>query len=81
MRDHYRLRGITAMQVIEEYGFGFVLGNVVKYILRHEHKHDKQDLIKAVWYLAYHITSDLSVADKMADELTQSVGEANERLA
>lgn len=80
MREHYRRHGITAMDVIQEYKFGFVLGNVVKYILRHEHKHHNHDLIKAIWYLAYHVTNDLSVADRISDDITKHLGEANERV-
>jgi hypothetical protein len=80
MREHYRRCGITAMQVIEEYKFGFVLGNVVKYILRHEHKHHKEDLVKAIWYLVYEVTTDLALADSVADDITKHAGEANERM-
>ena len=64
----------------KEYKFGFVLGNVVKYILRHEHKHHKEDLIKAIWYLVYEVTTDLALADSVADDITKHTGEANERL-
>lgn len=45
-------RGMEAIDVIEEFGLGFHLGNSVKYILRAGKKDSYiQDLEKAVWYL------------------------------
>lgn len=45
-----------AIKVIEAWGLGFCLGNVVKYISRAEHKGASlQDLKKAAWYLAREI--------------------------
>lgn len=52
---HYRRRGLEAIDVIEAFGLNFHLGNVVKYILRHEAKGGLQDLEKALWYLAREI--------------------------
>lgn len=46
---HYR--GDRVMRIIEQYGLGFCLGNVVKYVLRHEAKAGIEDLRKARWYL------------------------------
>lgn len=44
------------IKVIEYYGLGFCLGNVVKYILRAPHKGTEiEDLEKAAWYLRRHI--------------------------
>jgi hypothetical protein len=41
-----------AIKVIEAWGLGFHLGNVVKYISRAGKKDaTKQDLLKALWYL------------------------------
>lgn len=41
-----------AIKVIEAWGLGFCLGNVIKYISRAEHKGATvQDLEKAAWYL------------------------------
>lgn len=46
---HYR--GDTVMRIIEEFNLGFKLGNVVKYILRHDQKAGLEDLRKSLWYL------------------------------
>lgn len=49
---HYKANGIEAIDVIEAFGLGFHLGNVVKYILRAGRKdHLLQDLRKSRWYL------------------------------
>lgn len=50
--EHYTHSNIEPIQVVEMWGLGFHLGNVIKYIARAEHKHNKlQDLRKAEWYL------------------------------
>jgi hypothetical protein len=53
---HYKQGGIETIDVIEAWGLGFCLGNVVKYISRAEHKGSAiQDLEKAFWYLKHEI--------------------------
>ncbi len=47
--SHYR--GDLVMRIIETFGLGFTLGNVIKYILRHKDKAGLEDLRKARWYL------------------------------
>jgi hypothetical protein len=50
--QHYRSHpsGIEVIQITEH--MGFCLGNAIKYILRCEHKGNKeQDLRKAIWYI------------------------------
>jgi hypothetical protein len=50
---HYSANGVEAIEVIEAFGLGFNLGNVVKYVLRAGRKGDAvNDLQKAYWYLA-----------------------------
>ena len=51
--DYYKTGGIEAIDVIEAWGLGFNLGNVVKYIARAGRKtaDSLQDLRKAAWYL------------------------------
>ena len=51
--DYYKRGGIEAIDVIEAWGLGFSLGNVVKYIARCGRKSDNVlgDLKKASWYL------------------------------
>lgn len=52
---HYKSAGrIEAIDVIEAFGLGFHLGNVVKYVLRAGRKsraREIEDLAKARWYL------------------------------
>ena len=51
--DYYKRGGIEAIDVIEAWGLGFGLGNVIKYIARCGRKSDNVlgDLKKAAWYL------------------------------
>ena len=48
--DHYRLP-IQPIDFIYQNGLGFMEGNVVKYVTRHEQKGGKEDLLKAIHYL------------------------------
>ena len=49
---HYKVGGIETIDFIEAKGFGYNLGNVVKYLARAEHKGNRrEDLAKARWYL------------------------------
>jgi hypothetical protein len=53
---HYRAHesGIEVIQITES--MGFCLGNVIKYVMRCDHKNDAiEDLEKAAWYLAREI--------------------------
>lgn len=53
-----------AIKVIEAWGLGFCLGNVLKYLARAEHKHQRlQDLRKAAWYLNREIERLSSTTD------------------
>lgn len=50
---HYNDTAITALQVIDDWGLDFRLGNVVKYLARHQKKGTpRADLQKAAEYLA-----------------------------
>ena len=54
--EHYQGEGMSALDVIDSFNLNFCLGNVVKYVLRCEHKGNKvQDLEKAIWYLKHEI--------------------------
>jgi hypothetical protein len=57
---HYR--GDAVMRIIEEWDLGFCLGNVIKYILRHDMKAGIEDLKKARWYLDREISRREAVA-------------------
>ena len=50
---HYQSKhGVEVIDIIEEFGLGFHLGNVIKYVLRAGHKSNElEDLDKAKWYL------------------------------
>jgi hypothetical protein len=68
MNEHYRKTGIQPIELITEWGLDFSLGNVLKYICRAGKKQNasiKDDLMKALWYLAYHLTEDIDVADNI----------------
>ena len=53
--DHYNSGRFEAIDVIEDAcgdAFeGFLVGNVLKYLLRYRHKNGVEDLRKAQWYL------------------------------
>lgn len=50
--SHYTFSEVQPIDVIEAWGLGFHLGNVVKYVARADHKGSSlQDLRKAAWYL------------------------------
>ena len=53
--DYYKSSDnkFEVIDIIEQYGLDFCLGNAVKYICRAGKKHEKvaEDLQKAIWYL------------------------------
>lgn len=52
--SHYVGRGLEAIQVIDDWGLGFALGNAVKYLLRAGRKGAaRQDVEKALWYVRH----------------------------
>lgn len=54
--SHYTQYKIEPIDVIEAWGANFHIGNVIKYLCRHDHKGTPlQDLKKAQWYLAREI--------------------------
>lgn len=56
MPSYYACNGVQAIDVIDAYGLGFNLGNVVKYVLRAGKKGAvTEDLSKAMWYLSREI--------------------------
>lgn len=59
--NHYGLTEIEAIDVIEDWGLDFCLGNVVKYLARYRHKGGMEDLQKARWYLERAISKGESV--------------------
>ena len=49
---HYNAGSIEVIEAIEAWNLGFNLGNVVKYVVRADHKGSAvEDLRKALWYI------------------------------
>lgn len=71
--SHYKApNGIEAIDVIEGFGLGFRLGNLVKYVLRKDRKGAPlQDLRKARWYLNREIAACESAAGKAPNDLSR----------
>lgn len=68
MNEHYRKTDIQPIELITAWGLDFSLGNVLKYICRAGKKQNasiKDDLMKALWYLAYYLTEDTDVSDNV----------------
>jgi hypothetical protein len=68
MNEHYRKTDIQPIELITEWGLNFSLGNVLKYICRAGKKQNasiREDLMKALWYLTYHLTEDTDVSDNV----------------
>ena len=52
LSSHYKVHSIEPINVIEDWGLNFNLGNVIKYIGRCDHKDNREaDLSKALYYL------------------------------
>jgi len=50
---HYDHLPVQAIDITEN--FSFCLGNVIKYVWRHQYKNGLEDLKKAQWYLSREI--------------------------
>ena len=65
---HYNHGKIEVIDVIEDWGLGFHLGNAVKYIGRAGHKGDTaEDIKKAIWYLERYlkyVSENVGMADR-----------------
>ena len=61
-------RTYEPIDVIEDWGLGFHLGNALKYISRSGRKGDEiEDLAKAVWYIEREIDLNRSLSKKRDD--------------
>lgn len=57
--SHYQGNRFEVIDIIEDFGLGFNLGNVIKYVLRANSKGSNlEDLKKALWYLDKEIKND-----------------------
>jgi len=55
--QHYKGKSFEVIDIINDYGLNFELGNAIKYILRADKKgNKKQDLEKALWYINYELS-------------------------
>lgn len=53
---HYNKGTLEVIDAIEAWDLNFNCGNVVKYIVRHQHKKNPvEDIEKAVWYLTRYL--------------------------
>lgn len=53
---HYQRYSPEPITVVESWGFGYHLGNVIKYTVRAKHKGTElRDLRKALWYLERYV--------------------------
>ena len=56
---HYQGNNLEVIDVIQEFGLDFCLGNAIRHILRADKKGDRiTDLKKAIWYLEREIADD-----------------------
>lgn len=55
--QHYKGKNFEVIDIINDYGLNFELGNAIKYILRADKKgNKKQDLEKSIWYLNHELS-------------------------
>jgi hypothetical protein len=66
--QHYKAHpsGIEVIEITEHMNFN--LGNVIKYVMRHEHKNGVEDLKKAKWYLEREIANK-EAANEVVEDL------------
>jgi hypothetical protein len=56
---HYKGNKFEVIDIIEDFGLSFRLGNAIKYILRAGKKGDRiEDLKKAIWYINREIENE-----------------------
>lgn len=72
--SHYTHGKFEVIDVIEDWQLGFNDGNAVKYIGRHRHKaNPKEDLKKALWYIARELTVFHNTLPEELVSIVQSV--------
>lgn len=49
--EHYKIQKIEPWDYISQNNIGYLEGNVIKYVSRHQHKNGIEDLKKAQHYL------------------------------
>ncbi|RKZ99858.1 MAG: hypothetical protein DRQ42_06855 [Gammaproteobacteria bacterium] len=48
--DHYKKMRIQPIEFIQKNNLGFIEGNIVKYICRHQNKNGAEDILKVIHY-------------------------------
>jgi len=69
--EHYRNRYQT-VDIAKDWNLSGPLFSVLKYIQRRGRKENnstEQDLLKAIWYLVYELTSDVNMCEKIVATL------------
>jgi hypothetical protein len=69
--EHYRNKYQT-VDIAKDWNLSGPLFNVLKYIQRRGRKDgysNEQDLLKAIWYLVYELTSNKDVCNKIIEQL------------
>jgi hypothetical protein len=62
--SHYKKYKIQPSKFINENKLPFAEGNAIKYIVRHNDKGGKQDLLKAIHYIEMIIERDYEIRNK-----------------
>lgn len=71
---HYNKQGIEVIDVIEAYELPYKLGNVIKYVLRHQYKDDPiKDLEKARWYLDRTIKEAVALREEEIEDVDLAI--------
>lgn len=60
--SHYKQGGLEVIDILKakltkEQFKGYLLGNILKYTFRHEHKGGKEDIKKWIWYSNYYLNN------------------------
>lgn len=67
---HYKHRGIQPWDFITTNNLGYLEGNAIKYISRHELKNGRQDVEKAIHYLQKILEVKYPLPSPLVDEPT-----------
>lgn len=67
--SHYQGKGFEVIDIIEDFGLNFHLGNAIKYILRAGKKGNRtQDIQKAIWYLTRELGNEDEEDNRATDQ-------------
>jgi Protein of unknwon function (DUF3310) len=78
--NHYQAKdgsGLEVYDIIKAFRLTYDMGNVVKYLLRHDRKNGLEDLKKAAWYLDKIIQEKETFKKEIAEnwyEMQEAIG-------